>query len=94
MYRMTTDDFASLANYINIAWRGFFSEEEVEEFIDTYVTEYNHMWSDNTYVSDVLLGIADGLYEDIQNGAEADNEDVILWWECLNDIITHNTFAD
>lgn len=90
--RLRFRDFRELANYASTAWRGFFSEDEIEAYADEYLSEYDEMMRNRGYISGTLRSLADGLYEDMLN--DDSDEDVRHWFTALNDLIMRNEFSD
>lgn len=67
--RLTYKHFRELAAHISVAWRGFFTEDELDEMAADDYHEYRHMLEDRGYVSEDLVALAERLKEDIDNGA-------------------------
>ena len=65
---LTYKHFHDLSEHISIAWRGFFTDEEITDMANNDYEEYARMVEDSAYVSGDLLNLAEGIREDIENG--------------------------
>lgn len=65
--RLTYKHFRELAAHVSVAWRGFFTEDELDEMAADDYHEYRHMLENRDYVSEDLVALAERLKEDIDN---------------------------
>ena len=72
---MTFSECLEMANYLNVAWRGFFTEKEIKENARDYYIELKENKTD----SDIIKALLEGLKEDIENG----NKESEKWYNKL-----------